>query len=124
MGMRIGSSSPAVASQGAGAANWQQRQQGFKDLLAAVQSGDLSAAQKAYSGLTGGSATAKGNSPLAQIGQALQNGDLAGAQQATQAFLANRGGHHHHHGGTQTAAAASPTAATATGAGSLVNLTA
>jgi hypothetical protein len=59
---------------------------------------------------------------LAQIGKALQSGDIAGAQQAAQAMLASRGGHHHHQGG-QVVAATSP-ATPASGTGSLLNLTA
>jgi hypothetical protein len=124
MGMRIGSASSVGSSRGAGIANWQQRQQGFKDLFAAVQAGDLSAAQKAYSGVTSGG-TVKGNGALAQIGQALNVGDIAGARQATQTLLASRSAHHQHQGGQIPGA--SPVAAslgTSSGAGSLLNLTA
>jgi len=126
MGMRIGSSTAVAGSQGVGVANWQQRQQSFKDLFAAVQAGDLGAAQKAYSGLTGGAAV-KGNGALAQIGQALNNGDVAGAQQVAQTFLASRSAHHHHHGGqgaSPTPASPSTSAAASSGPGSLLNLTA
>jgi hypothetical protein len=122
MGMRIGSSGAAAASQSVGVGNWQQRQQSFKDLFSALQAGDLGAAQKAFSGLTGASGAVKGNGALAQIGKALQSGDIAGAQQAAQAMLASRGGHHHHQGG-QVVAATSP-ATPASGTGSLLNLTA
>jgi hypothetical protein len=53
MEMRIGSSASVGATQSPNVANWQQRQQSFKDLSSALQSGDLGAAQKAYSALTG-----------------------------------------------------------------------
>jgi hypothetical protein len=132
MGMRIGNSGSAGATQSTGVSGWQQRQQDFKDLFSSLKSGDLAGAQTAFSGLSGGSAGVNASSPLAQIGQALQNGDLAGAQQAAQAFQANRsgGGHHHHHGGSSaagTASSATPAAATGTGSagvGALLNLTA
>jgi hypothetical protein len=80
-------------------------------------------------------AGASGNSPLAQIGQALQNGNLTGAQQALQTMQAGRSHGHHHHGSHQGGSAdstatssttATPTAsiATSTGPGSLLNTTA
>ena len=101
MGMRVGSSGGSAAAQNAAISNWQQRRQSFKDLTAALQASDPQGAQKAYASLTGGKVNGTGNgsgtSPLAQIGQALQNGDLAGAQKAMQTLQANRGGHHHHH---------------------------
>ena len=99
--------------------------------MSALSSGDVGAAQKAYAGLTGGNnSTASATSPLGQIGQALQAGDLAGAQKAAQSWQAARSGHHHGH--HQTVAAPAPTpaasdtsAATATsGVGTLINLTA
>jgi hypothetical protein len=115
MGMRIPSSGAVGSSQSVSVSNWQQRQQNFKDLFSAVQSGDLSGAQKAFAGLTAGATNIKGNSPLAQIGQALQNGDIAGAQKAAQQLQANRGGHHHH---AQVAATQTPTS----GSGSLLSV--
>jgi hypothetical protein len=129
MGMSIGSAGSVGASQSPAVANWQQRQQDFKNLASALQTGDLGAAQKAFSGLTGGSNTISGNSPLAQLGQALQNGDLSGAQQAMQALQASRSGHHHHHHGGQETAGAASTASSSTpvttssGPGSLINIT-
>lgn len=148
MGMRIGNSSPSASTQSVGSGQWQQRQQGVKDLLAALQGGDLSAAQKAFAAITGSSAGAStssntaststsstssgagsnGNGPLAQIGHALANGDLAAAQQAAQSWQASRssasGGHHHHHHGGQSPApaAATSTASSSTGTGSIINL--
>ena len=114
MGMRIGNSGSSAASQGVGVAQWQQRQQGMKDLMAALKTGDLGAAQKAYSSLPGASGTPNGSSPLAQIGQALLAGDLAGAQKAAQTLQAARSGHHHHHA-AQAAPAATGTSVAAGG---------
>ncbi len=81
---------------------WQQ----FAQLAKAVQSGDLNAAQQAYTSFTqspaGKAAASDPNSPLSQalnqIGQALQSGDVNGAQQALSS-LKPHGHHHHHHGG-------------------------
>jgi thioredoxin-like negative regulator of GroEL len=59
--------------------------QAFGQLTSAIQSGNLSAAQSAYSTLSQ-AASSNPNSPLAQalsqIGNALQSGDLSQAQQA------------------------------------------
>ena len=125
MGMRIGGAGSVAGSQEVGAGNWKQRQQGGKDLMSALSSGDFGAAQKAYSGLAGTNGAASATSPLGQIGQALQAGDLVGAQKAAQSWQAARSGHHHVH---QQAAAPTPTAidtsAVASGVGSLLNLTA
>jgi hypothetical protein len=109
MGMRItGSMGP---TQSATAASWQQNQQNFKVMTTAIQSGNLSAAQTAYSALTAGR-TPAANSPLAQLGQAIASGSAATAQQGLQTFQAGRGAGHHHHGGGGPAVAstASPSA--------------
>jgi len=90
---------------------WQQ----LKQLADALGSGNLSDAQQAYAALnqiqdSDQGRSASSNSPLAKalntIGQALQKGDLAGAQQALQSFRAARGGHHHHghHGSSDSSA--------------------
>jgi len=102
MGMRA--SGASMASNSASMAQWQQRQQNFKDLFSSLKAGDLAGAQKAMAALSPNGQT--GNGPMAAIYKALQNGDLQGAQQAAQ------GMHHHHHMGS--AAASNP--ATATGA--------
>jgi hypothetical protein len=124
MGMRISTSSGVGAMQSACVASWQQRQQGLKDMFAAVQAGDLGAAQKAFSTL----GPVPNNSPLAKIGQALSSGDMATAQQTAQQAQASRGGHRHHHqeaGATgATPAAATGPAAAASGIGSILNLVA
>lgn len=96
MGMRSVSSTSG-ANQSGGAA-WQQRQQGLQALAKAVQSGDLDAAKAAFANLaknapvhSNANANANASSPLAQIGQALQGGDLTGAQKIM-ATMYSRGG--------------------------------
>ena len=105
--MTISAISPFSASP---VSNFQSYRQAFSQLASAIQSGDLSAAQTAFSTLAS-SPFAQGNSPFAQalqqIGQDLQNGDIAGAQKALaslQQQQAHRGHHHHHHGGGETSA--------------------
>ena len=95
MGMRIGSSAATNASSTTGIGNWQQRQQGIKNLFAALQSGDLPTAKASFAGLSGAGSGVNPNSALGQIGQALQGGDLAGAQKAAQSMRGDHGGHHH-----------------------------
>jgi len=51
MGMRIGSSLSTGTSQSSSVNNWQQNQQNIKSLTSALQSGNLSSAQQAYSAL-------------------------------------------------------------------------
>jgi hypothetical protein len=92
MGMRIGggggwANHPTTTSVGA----HQQRQQGVKNLLSALQSGDQSSAITAFNAMQNQGLPA--NSPFNAIGQALQNGDLAGAQKAAQGIMASRGRH-------------------------------
>ena len=126
MGMRIGNSGAASQTQGSGVASWQARQQSFQQLTSALQSGDIGAAQQAFSGLSSGTGS-KGTGPLAQLGQALQAGDLSGAQQALQTIQANRGRHHHHRDSASTAGAgpvASSSSASQPAVGSLINATA
>jgi|GEM_PF-6373837 len=91
MGSRIGGWSGASAAQSVAVSNWQQRQQGVSALNSALTAGDLKAAQQAYSGLVGNSPVGV-NSPLGQIGAALQSGDLATAQKTAQALQNGRGG--------------------------------
>ena len=121
MGMRIGGAAQAGATQGTGAAQWQQRQQGVKDLMAALQSGDLATAQKAWSGLSANGGSTRANGPLAAIGKALQSGDLAGAQQAAQDWKAQRAGHHHHMA-TATATTAPISTDPGSAPGSIINV--
>lgn len=64
----------------------QQRQKSSQDLFAAIASGDLASAQKAYatltrSGLSAGTTPALNpNTPIGQIGKALEKGDLGSAK--------------------------------------------
>jgi len=122
MGMRIGGASQGSAAQATGAAHWQQRQQGVKDLMAALQAGDLGAAQKAWAGLGNSSGGTRANGPLAAIGQAVQKGDLAAAQQAAQAWQAARSGHHHERMASATPATTTVSTDPSGGPGSLVDL--
>jgi len=76
--------------------------QEFSQLTDAINSGDLTSAQSAYSALAQ-SPAAQGNGPFAQalqqIGQDLQSGDIGGAQKALAALQQKVHGHHHHHHG-------------------------
>ena len=102
-------------------ASIQQRKQDFSQLASALQSGDLTGAQSAFSALqsltsqgqnstvnsTGSSSTASnsGNTisnDFATLGQALQSGNIASAQSAfaqlqTDMQTQQSSGHHHHH---------------------------
>ena len=127
MGMRIGGSNVATSAVSSTASQWQQRKQDMKDLMAALQSGDLAAAQKAYSALSPKGGSGRTDGPLAQIGQALQNGDVAGAQQVAQNWQAQQAQRHHgHHGhsGTSAGTAPKPASASPSGVGTLLNVTA
>jgi len=101
--------------------SWQnnigQRQQGFKVLASALQSGDLSGAQQAFAALqqlqpnfsaaiqTQNGQQGSVQNPLtadfSALGQALQKGDLDAAKTAFAKLLQDmrsvRQGHHHHH---------------------------
>jgi hypothetical protein len=80
MGMQI--SSGAASAQG-GAQVWQQRRQQFQALAQAMGAHDLNAARSAYAALTHNGtsyAASDPNSPLAQLGKALQAGDFSAAQ--------------------------------------------
>jgi hypothetical protein len=84
--------------------------QTFNQLVSALDSRDLSGAQKAFSALgqiqsSGKGPLANSNTPfaqaLSQIGQALQNNDVTAAKQALSTLppgLARLHGHHAHHG--------------------------
>jgi hypothetical protein len=99
--MTISAISSFSASQ---TSNYQNDRQAFSQLINALQSGNLSAAQNAYNTLAS-SPAAQGNGPFAQalqqIGQDLQSGDLGDAQQALASLQQQQQahGHHHHHGG-------------------------
>jgi hypothetical protein len=79
--------------------------QAFGQLVNALRSGNLTAAQNAYSAFTQAQ-PGQGSGPLAQaisqIGDALQAGDMGKAQQALaslQQQVQSAKGAHHHHGG-------------------------
>ncbi len=93
MGMRVGGGGGGWANyQTTSSVNsHQQRQQGVKNLFTALQSGDVNAAQTAFTALQNQGLPA--NSPINAIGQALQTGDLASAQKAAQGIMASRGRH-------------------------------
>ena len=84
--------------------SYQNYRQAFSQLTNALQSGNLSAAQDAYSTLAS-SPAAQGSGPFAQalqqIGQDLQSGDMKDAQQALASLQQQQQahGHHPHHGG-------------------------
>lgn len=141
----------SVSSVGTGAtasASQYQQQRGqsqggyFRQLIQAIKSGNLDAAQSAYDSLTsqlpasdqsstnastGTTASDSGGNSsfqqfLQQVGAALQSGDIQGAQTALSSLEQNSkvgGGHHHHHGGGGGAVQASTsTSADTTGTGS------
>lgn len=81
-------------------------QQSFSQLVSALQSGNLSAAQNAYASFTQSAGQGDPNSPFAQainqIGQDLQSGNIGAAQQTLSSLQQTAGAHHahhHHHGG-------------------------
>jgi hypothetical protein len=93
------------------------------------------AAQQAYASLTqlqsnGQGPPANANSPLnqalSQIGQALQNGDISGAQQtlSTLAQQAQGPHHHHHHDHAGSDADSTANAPAPSGIGATVDVTA
>lgn len=104
-----------------------------KNLVTAIQSGDLKGAQNAFSQIqsliqsTPGASAQQNNgqqrqlsTDLAAIGSALQSGDISGAQvalkklgQNMQSTAKTRHHHRHHGGGEQSQAAASATGVTA-----------
>jgi soluble cytochrome b562 len=124
MGMRVGGSSAAWASQQNNTiGNWQQKQQNVKDLFSALKAGDLEGAKKAIASLDGTAAgAANASGPFAAISKALQSGDLQGAQAAAQAMPHRK---HHHHDASPTATASASTSASTTAAvGTNINITA
>jgi hypothetical protein len=129
MGMRVGGSSAAWASQQNNTiGNWQQKQQNVKDLFSALKAGDLEGAKKAIASLDGTAAgAANPTGPFAAISKALQSGDIQGAQAAAQA-MPHRGHHHHHEASmtanTNVATSASTATSTTAAVGNTINLTA
>jgi hypothetical protein len=130
----------------------QQLQQDFQSLAGALQSGSLSGAQSAFSSLiqllpnsssavnsqtqttatSSVSSSSNGTSStitndLSALGQAIQSGNLTGAQndftKLTQDMQSIGGGHHHHHHKT-SASSQNATTASATGSTTGTNLVA
>jgi len=105
-------------------------QQSFSQLMQAIQSGNLQAAQQAY-------ATLAQNAPqtpngafgeaISQIGAALSSGNIVQAQATLQSFQSqmqtHRGGHHHHHGAAQNASTSISTTSLASSLGTPVDPT-
>jgi ribosomal protein S20 len=108
---------------------WAQVQSLFKQLGQALENGDLAAAKTAFAALqnlapqgaaaqTQGAASAQRGQaastqgPMAALATALQNGDLAGAQQAFSQLQQAQGHHHHHHHGSQASSSTASSAAT------------
>ena len=90
MGMLVASSSASWASQSASSVNnYQTRQQGLKDLFSTLKAGDLSGAQKAYAEIAKVSKIDP-NSTLGQLGRALADGDLSGAEKLATSMQASR----------------------------------
>jgi len=111
MGMRVGGTYGMTNQNNIG--QWQQRQQSVKDLFSAIKTGDLAAAQKAMSSVSGNNSSTDG--PFAEISKALQSGDIQSAQKAAQAL------HEHHHHGRASTATTSQTAPASSTAPSLTN---
>ncbi len=110
------------------------QRQGLLALTKAIDSGDLSSAQQAYSALTD---SQNGNPPdpnspfgqaLAQIGNDLKSGDLTGAQQTLSTLKKGHAHGHHHHAppSTQTAESAAvqpdPSTASSSSTSSLIDV--
>lgn len=94
MDIRTGAANRVSAVGANTASHWKKGLEGFAALKMALQSGDLDTAKAAFSTLhVPRSPHAK--SPLARVGQALQSGDVAAAQQTLQALLEARMSHRH-----------------------------
>src|SRR5262249_39029572 len=101
--------------------------QTFAQLIQQIQSGDLQDAQQTYEALTQmqGNGQGAGNTPmsqlLGQIGQALQNDDIAGAQQAVSSSRHGHHGHGHAHGGAPSTGSSSTVTASNSNGGADTN---
>ena len=119
---------PISANSNTQPVQWSPANNPFQQLGKALASGDLSAAQQAFSALqqnapqqaasAQGSQTAQGSTgqnAIAALGTALQSGNLAAAQQAF-AQIQQTSGHHHHHHRSQGSSSAPTTQSTAAAA--------
>jgi outer membrane protein assembly factor BamD (BamD/ComL family) len=107
------------SSSGFSPIDWQAKAQQIKtdyqSLAQALQSGDLNAAQKAFTALqkdfpaksstasTSSTSSSNPNNPMNALSQALQSGNLSAAQQAFAQLQQTHRGHHRHHGGSGAA---------------------
>jgi hypothetical protein len=114
--------STPYASQTGSTASFKQIQSDFQALQSALQSGNVSSAQTAYSALqkdapelfqsSSSSSTNPLSSALSSLGTALQSGNLSDAQTAMASLTqALKGHHHHHHSSEDSSSAPSETAA-------------
>jgi multidrug resistance efflux pump len=85
------------------ASGLQQKQQNMNNMFAALKSGDLAAAQKAYASSGMPPMAANNTSPLGRLYQALRHEDLTGAQKAALDMQGKNAKN------TSTAASATPT---------------
>lgn len=83
--------SSSLSSQQAAYNSTQQTQQNYKNLFTALSSGNLQLAQSSLQKLNFSAATLKSNAMLSQISTALNNGDLATAQNAINGKSASSG---------------------------------
>jgi hypothetical protein len=131
--MSISSASSSVS----GTSQWQQQKSSLGQLSGALKSGNLSAAQQAFTSLSANNPAANDpNSPLGKLGAALQSGNMSAAQQAfstmqtsatSQASSTQGAGHYHHQGGMPaiaTSTQASLPLATSGSVGTKINTTA
>jgi hypothetical protein len=99
----------------------------FNQLQQALSSGSLDQAQQAFSTLQNDLPSGAANGPLgkalASVGDALNNGDVSGAQQAFTAMQqqVKGGGHHHHHHHAQTQQTSANTTDSSSSVGTMVN---
>jgi hypothetical protein len=101
-----------------------QTRQAFGQLSNALQSGNLSAAQRAYNTLAASPLAQNGPfaAAIQQIGQDLASGDLADAQKALaslqqqQQQQAHKAHGHHHHGGGESEGAKDSSSSSSTSA--------
>jgi len=110
--MSVPSISGLDSTQSVYVSPFQNLKSDFSNLSGALASGNLDQAQQAFGKLQNDLAPGASNGPLGQalsaVGQALQNGDVEGANQALQSLQvqfqsAKAQGHHHgHHGHHQS----------------------
>jgi ribosomal protein S20 len=113
--------------------NFKQRSDDFKALKSALQSGDISAAQSAFSTFKQDLQTAKSSSnntsqpsqDFQSLESALSSGDISAAQKAFASFqsdvqAAHKSHHHHHHKAESSSDAQTQNTASVPASGSLI----